>query len=138
MIRCMDLSSFVDGLGSLSAQKIRLYAAGLQAEDGSVAEQVARWQAELAVDRVLRCRATRVEAHRANAAAHRSAQMVLDAARRSGMTLPDSDVTCVARAAAVIARALTLSELAGPLVGQVVGRWERLVYAASAPVGTAA
>jgi hypothetical protein len=122
----MDLASFLDGLGSLSAADIRLYAAGLQAEDVSVAEQVAQWQAELAIDRLLRCRVTRVEAHRANAAAHRSAQMVLDAARRNGMTLPDSDVTCVARAAAAIARGMSLSDVAEPFVSRILGRWERV------------
>jgi len=109
----MDLTSFTEAIRRLSAEDIRSCAAGLEAQEASVAEEVVQWQAELTIDRLLHSRCTRAEAQRANAAAHRTARLVVDVARRRGIELPDSDVTRVARAAAGIARGLSLQTLPG-------------------------
>jgi hypothetical protein len=100
----MDLAGFTETLRRLSADDIRRRAARLEAQEVSVADEVAQWQAELTIDRLLHSRCTRAEAQRANAAAHRTARLVVEVAGRRGIELPDSDVTRVARAAAGIAR----------------------------------
>ncbi|HEY4409086.1 MAG TPA: hypothetical protein VGO87_04340 [Acidimicrobiia bacterium] len=123
----MDLASFTEALRRLSAEDIRTCAAGLGAQEASVADEVVQWQAELTVCRLLHSRCTRAETQRANAAAHRTARLVVDTARRRGMELPDSDVTCVARAAAGVARGLSLPALPGQFLELILARWARAV-----------
>lgn len=125
----MDLAGFTEALRRLSAEDIRICAAGLDAQETSVADEVMQWQAELTIGRLLHSRSTRAEAQRANAAAHRTARLVVDVARRRGMELPDSDVTRVARAAAGIARGLSLQALPARFRELIVARWTRAVAA---------
>src|SRR5204863_3514329 len=110
----MDMGGFSESLQRLSAEDIRQCAAGLAPDEQCVADQVAQWRAELAIDRLIRRHCTRAEGQRATAAAQRAARLVVDVAHRQGMALPDGDVSRVARAAAQIARALTLGGMAGP------------------------
>jgi hypothetical protein len=124
----MDLASFTDALRRLSAEDIRICAAGLEAQEASVADEVLRWQAELTIGRLLHCRATRAETQRANAAAHRTARLVVDVARRRGMDLPHSDVTRVARAAGGIARGLSIPRLPSRFRELGLSRWARAVH----------
>ena len=123
----MDLSGFTEALRHLSADDIRLCAAGLEAQEASVAEEVVQWRAELAIGRLLHSRCMRAETQRANAAAHRTARLVVDVARRHGIDLPDSDVTRVARAAADVARGLALHAIPGPFRDLMLTRWTRAV-----------
>jgi len=127
----MDLASFTEALRRLSADDIRICAAGLEAQEASVsvADEVLRWQAELTISRLLHSRGTRAETQRANAAAHRTARLVVDVARRRGMELPNSDVTRVARAAAGIARGLSLQALPGRFRDLILAHWDRAVDA---------
>jgi hypothetical protein len=119
----MDLAGFTETLRRLSADDIRRRAARLEAQEVSVADEVAQWQAELTIDRLLHSRCTRAEAQRANAAAHRTARLVVEVAGRRGIELPDSDVTRVARAAAGIARGLSLEALPGRFRDAILTRW---------------
>ena len=123
----MDLASFTEALRRLSAEDIRICAAGLKAQEASVADEVVRWQAELAIGRLLHCRATRAEIQRANAAGHCTARLVVDVARRRGMDLPDSDVTRVARAAGAIAHGLSIQHLPSRFRELTLSRWARAV-----------
>ena len=88
-----------------------------------------QWQAELTIGRLLHSRCTRAETQRANADAHRTARLVVDVARRRGIDLPDSDVTRVARAAAGIARGLSLQALPDRFRELLLARWARAVEA---------
>ena len=123
----MDLARFTEELRRLSVEDIRSCAAGLGAQEASVADEVVQWQAELTIERLLHSRGTRAETQRANAAAHRAARLVVEVARRRGIELPDSDVTRVARAAARVARGLALDALPGPFMELVLARWARAV-----------
>jgi len=122
----MNLTTFTDGLRRLSAEDIRRCAAGLDAEGMSVADAMVEWRAELAIDRLLRRQCSRAENQRATAASHSAARCVLDAARRTGIELPDTGVTRVARTAGQIARGLALNGLAGSgrYAQVLLGRWE--------------
>ena len=66
----MDLARFTEELRCLSVEDIRSCAAGLDAQEASVADEVVQWQAELTVARLLHSRGTRAETQRANASAH--------------------------------------------------------------------
>jgi hypothetical protein len=134
----MDLATFTEELRRFSAEDIRMCAAGLDAQEVSVADEVVQWGAELAIDRLLRRHCTRAETQQANAVAHRTARLVVDVARRSGIELPDGDVTRVARTAAEIARGLSLNVLAGPFLELILVRWERAIDAGSPQVINAA
>ena len=125
----MNLASFTEDIRRLSAEDIRSCAAGLGAQEASVADDVVRWQADLTVERLLHSPGTRVQTQRANAEAHRTARLVVEVARRRGIALPDSDVTRVARAAAQVARGLSLEALTAPFMELVVARWARAVDA---------
>jgi hypothetical protein len=125
----MDLAGFTESLRRLSAEDIRFCAAGLEAQEASVADEVMQWQVELTIGRLLHCRSTRADTQRAHAAAHRTARLVVDVARRRGIDVPDSDVTRVARAAAGIARCLSLAALPARSREFMLARWARAVDA---------
>lgn len=134
----MDVVTFTDSLRRLSAEDLRRCAAGLNAEELTVADEVVQWRAEFAIDRLIRCRCTRSEAQQATAAAQRTARLVVEVARRNGIQLPDGDVTRVARTAGQIARGLAVDRLAGPFVRPLLARFEAALNRASSPVLAAA
>jgi|ERR687895_631894 hypothetical protein len=134
----MDLATFTDGLRRLSDEDIRRCATGLDPDQMSVSEEVLQWRAELGIERLLRTHGSRAEAQRANAAGHRAAVTVVEAARLHGLELPHPDVTRVARAASQIARGLVVNGTASSLVQIMLCRWERALSAARRPVLTAA
>jgi hypothetical protein len=101
----MDLLEFLSGLRGLSESDIRDLARQCQARFVSPADEVEWRRANLAIEQVAR-RSHRSQA--VTAAGHEAARAVVGAARRSGLALPDTDVTCVARAANRIACALRL------------------------------
>jgi hypothetical protein len=133
----MDLLTFRENLLRLSADDIRRCAAALAIEDRTVADEVVCWRAEFAIDRLVRCGCTRAEAQHAAVAAHETARLVTDVARRRGMALPDGDVTRVARSAAHIARGLVVSA-AGPFVQILLRRFQGAMDSAAPPVLSAA
>lgn len=121
----MDLATFTHALRRLSEEDIRRCATGLDVEQMSVSDEVRQWRAELAIERALRTRCTRAESQQANAAAHRAAETVVEAARLHGLRSPDTGVTRVARAASQIARGLALNGLAGSSVQIMLLRWDQ-------------
>jgi len=134
----MDVASFSESLRRLSAEDIRRCAARLQPDEQSVADQVTQWRAELAIDRLIRRHCTRAEAQRATAAAQRTARLVVEVARRRGMSVPDGDVSRVARTAAQIARGLALGGLAGPFLPTLLAQFDAALERGASPVLTAA
>jgi hypothetical protein len=102
----MDLPEFLSALRGLSERDIRDLARKLQARFVSPADEVEWWRANLAIKRV--ARSSRARSQAVTAAGHEAARAVVDAAQRSRLVLPDTDVTCVARAANKIACALRL------------------------------
>jgi hypothetical protein len=134
----MDLATFTQVLRRLSEDEISRCATGLDVEGMSVSDEVRQWRAELAIERALRTRCTRAEAQRANAAAHRAAETVVDAARLHGLQSPDSRVTRVARAASQIARGLALNGKAGTSVQVMILQWDEAMSGPSHRTLTAA
>lgn len=124
----MELSEFVASLERLTADDIRLVAKSLDSE--TLADEVDWWRATIAIDRAIRhARATR---HAARAAS-RAVAVVQERAERFGFTLPDADVTRVARAAAEIARGFAAGPATQPIVRLLLEPWA--VVIPSAPVG---
>jgi hypothetical protein len=101
----MDLPEFLSVLRGLSESDIRDLARRLQARFVSPADEVEWWRANLAIERVARS-SRRSQA--VTAAGREAARAVVGAAQRARLALPDTDVTCVARAANKIACALRL------------------------------
>jgi hypothetical protein len=134
----MDVAAFTDRLRRLSAEEIRVCAAALELEDRSVAEQVIRWRAELAIDCLVRRRCSRAEAQQARGAARTAARLVVDVARRRGIALPDADVTRVARVAGEIAQGLALGGVAVPFVQRLLTDFETGIIADTPSVLSAA
>lgn len=102
----MDLLEFLSALRGLSESDIRDLARKLQARFVSPADQVEWRRANLAIEQV--ARSSRARSRAVTAAGHEAARAVVGAAERSCLALPDTDVTCVARAANKIACALSL------------------------------
>jgi hypothetical protein len=134
----MDVETFTDSLRRLAAEDLRRCAAGLNAEEQSVADEMVQWRAELAIDRLIRGQCTRSEAQQATAAAQRTARLVVEVARHDGIELPDRDVTRVARTAGQIARGLAVGRLAGPFVQPLLARFEAAMEGARSPLLAAA
>jgi hypothetical protein len=113
-----EAARFVKLLHDLSESDLRSIARSLSSD--AVTDEVDWWRATIAIDKVLRhVRLTRQAAHAALEAAH----AVQDAAARSGIDLPDDDVTKVARAAADIARGLVAGTPARPVVRLLLEHW---------------
>ncbi|MDZ4827208.1 MAG: hypothetical protein SGJ13_12215 [Actinomycetota bacterium] len=99
----MDLLAFGQSLGALRIADIRSIAAHDAASRDSIAGEVEVRRATLHVERVLRATQRRNQAAMAGLTV---VALVQGAARRAGVELPDRDVTRVARAAELVARAL--------------------------------
>ena len=114
----MEIPNFIDHLSSLTLSEIQVCASRIKASE-SAADDVAWWRATLAVDRAL----TRAGKGRAaGLAASAAAATVRDAAERGGARLPNPEVTCVARSAASVARAL-IAGIAGPHLTSLLRPW---------------
>jgi hypothetical protein len=120
----VDLVRFARALRDLTADDIRQISADLVVLVGSPADEVVATKAVLAIEQSLH------RLHRSSQgglASHVVAQSVLAAAERSGMTLPDDDVTRVARSAAMIARALIAGLVAEDAVKFLTGGWRSIL-----------
>jgi hypothetical protein len=103
----MDVVAFGRALSELTVDDIRSIAQDLAAASMSPADEVAVTRAVLVIEQALR------RTHRlpnAAAAALTATTAVQDVAHRVRVTLPDRDVTRVARAAAQLARGLVLGD----------------------------
>ena len=114
----MDLTEFDAALKQLTADDIHQVARSLASD--TAGDEVDAWHATIAIDRALR------HSHRSRHAARAAwdaAQIVQGAAEADGMTLPDVDVTHVARAAAEIARGITAGDDCVLEVNQLLQHW---------------
>jgi hypothetical protein len=106
----VDVVAFGQALTELSVDDIRAVSRDLCEASDSIADEIALTRSVLLIEQTLR-RTHRLQ--NAAAAALAAATAVQEAAQRARMTLPDSDVTRVARAAAQLARALVAAENLG-------------------------
>jgi len=114
----MDLTEFDAALEQLTVDDIHHVARSLASD--TAGDEVDAWRATIAIDRALR------HSHRSRQAARAAwdaAQRVQRVAAAYGMTLPDVDVTHVARAAAEIARGLTAGDDCVLEVRQLLQHW---------------
>ncbi len=112
------VSRFLDELEALTADDVRRIAASLESE--VLTDEVDWWRATIAIDKVLRHSRCSRQAARAAGDAARAVQ---EAAVRCGISLPDVDVTRVARAAADVARGLAAGPPARPIVRLLLEHW---------------
>jgi hypothetical protein len=113
---------FTEALRDMSADDLHRVATSLDTE--VICDEVDWWRATIAIDKLLRhTQCTRRAARAATDAAH----AVQDAAGRAGITLPDAEVTRVARAAAEVARGLAAGPPARPVVGILLEHWTDIV-----------
>jgi hypothetical protein len=123
----MDVAGFNRALEHLSADDMHQVAATLGAHSDSAAEEVEAWRVTLTIDRVLRrTHQTRVAARAASTVTH----TVLKVAAREGITLPDAEVTHLARAAAEVARGLVAGDEVTNEVQTLLVDWSPVVAAA--------
>jgi hypothetical protein len=114
----MDLPEFHAALQLLTVDDIHHVARSLASD--TAGDEVDAWHATIAIDRALR------HSHRsrqAGRAAWDAAQIVQRAAEAHGMSLPDVDVTHVARAAAEVARGMTAGDDCMLEVRQLLQHW---------------
>ncbi|HEV8625008.1 MAG TPA: hypothetical protein VG034_11180 [Acidimicrobiia bacterium] len=121
----MDLPEFLSALRGLSESDIRDLARTLQARFVSPADEVEWWRANLAIEQV--ARSSRARSQAVTAAGHEAARAVVGAAQRARLALPDTDVTCVARAANKIACALRLGSDGATHLGTLLKGWSSAV-----------
>jgi hypothetical protein len=117
----MDLLEFLSALRGLSESDIRDLARKFQARFVSPADEVEWCRANLAIEQA--ARSSRARSQAVTAAGHEAARAVVGAAQRSRLALPDTDVTCVARAANRIARALRLGSDGATHLGTLLKGW---------------
>jgi hypothetical protein len=123
----MDVAGFNRALEQLTADDMHHVAATLGAHSDSAAEEVEAWRVTLTIDRVLRrTHQTRVAARAASTVTH----TVLKVAAREGITLPDAEVTHLARAAAEVARGLVAGDEVTNEVQTLLVDWSPVVAAA--------
>jgi hypothetical protein len=123
----MDVAGFNRALEQLTADDMHHVAATLGAHSDSAAEEVEAWRVTLTIDRVLRrTHQTRVAARAASTVTH----TVLKVAAREGITLPDAEVTHLARAAAEVARGLVAGDEVTNEVQTLLIDWSPVVAAA--------
>jgi len=121
----VELDEFVAALDRLTADDIRLVAKSLDLE--CIADEVDWWRATIAIDRAIRhARVTRVAARAAADAAER----VQERAALGGFCLPDDSVTRVARAAAEVARGLSVGPSTQPIVRLLLQPWATVLAVA--------
>ena len=125
----MDVEVFGQALTKLTFDDIRSIAFDLREARSSTADEVANTRAMLIIEQTLR-RTHRL--HDAAKAALAAAMKVQDVALGAGVDLPDDAVTCVARAAAQIARGMVVSDHPGVDDAlHVLGHgWHRVPYLA--------
>jgi hypothetical protein len=121
----VDVEDFGSALTGLTVDDIRSIASDLHAVRTSTADEVAGTRAMLIIEQTLRH--TR-RLHDAAVAAFKTATKVQEIAQRAEVDLPDTDVTCVARAAAQLARGMVVCEYPGVDEAlHVLGRgWHRV------------
>jgi hypothetical protein len=120
----VELVGFARVLRDLTADDIFEVASDLETMVESTAGQVAATRAVLSIEQSLRCLRRSAQA---GLAAHAVAQSVLAAAERSGIELPNDDVTRVARSAASLARGMVAGLVADDAVQYLAGGWTRLI-----------
>lgn len=120
---------FAQSLLHLSRASIELQAAGLKTQRTSPDDDVAWWEATMALNRALRRRGS---GHEAAMAAHLASQAVIAAATRTGLAL-GPDVTAVARSAGEVARMLVAGDLNTTGAGYLARGWENLLMPPAAP-----
>src|SRR4051812_13137315 len=129
----MELAAFTADLSRLSADDIRAISAGIEENFRTPDDEVTWWHATLTVDRLLR----RTGRSRAAAlAAQAATDAVKSAAGTAGIPGPDQDVIRVARGAAHVARALSLSP-GSVRLDHLVRGWERWLSRRAEPVPVA-
>ena len=122
----MELEEFTTALGRMSAIDLHEVAVVLHAHTESAGDEVDAWRVTIAIDRALRrAHLTRVAARAASNASH----AVLHAAETQGISLPDDEVTHVARAAAEVARGIVAGPEAEVEVKTLLTSWPPLVGA---------
>jgi hypothetical protein len=121
----VDVTAFGHALTELTVADIRAISADISAVLTSPADDVATTRATLVIEQTLR-RAHRLQ--NAAAAALVAATAVQQVAHNADVSMPDDDVTRVARSAAQLARALVAGD--GPGVDEaihcLVRGWHRL------------
>ena len=126
---CISAIQFAQSLLHLSGPRIELQAVGLKARRASPDDDVAWWEATMALDRALRRRGT---GHEAAMAARLAAQAVLAAATLTGLA-SGPDVNAVARSAGEVARALAAGDLHTAGADYLARGWEDLISPAGLP-----
>ncbi len=116
----MDLQHFLDTLDRLTEPQLRELAPRLDHHHGSAADEVQEWHVLLGVRRVLE---RRHRSRDAAIAAHQASVRVVAAAAADGISLPDHDVTCVARGAAEVARAIAAGDDASGELHSLLADW---------------
>jgi hypothetical protein len=101
----VTIEEFIVILRQLTAEMILAAADDLDEHASSAAGEVAWWRATVEIDRLLRVHHA---GRRAALAASQAAAAVTAAAVKAGLDLADRRVTAVARAAADVARGLTV------------------------------
>ena len=121
----VDVTAFGHALAELTVADIRAIASDLAAVSTSPADDVATTRAVLVVEQTLR-RSHRLQ--HAAAAALVAATAVQQVAHDADVSMPDDDVTRVARAAAQVARALVAGDSPGidEAVHWLVRGWHHL------------
>ena len=123
---------FTQSLLHLSRARIELHAAGLKARRSSPDDDVAWWEATLALNRTLRHGGT---GPHVAMAAHLAAQAVLAAATRTGLGL-NPDVAAVARSAGEAARVLAAGDLNTTGAGYLIRGWEDILVPLAEPASS--
>lgn len=119
----MTLDELLQALRALDAVGIARARAVIDAAHATVADEVATWEELIALDQRLRHRG---RGRDAALAAHRAAEAVRAAALAAGIALPDPAVTCVAREAAALARALVAADGSGTACPRLTAEAEAL------------
>jgi hypothetical protein len=125
----VDVEVFGQALTKLTLDEIRSIAFDLHEARSSIADEVANTRAMLIIEQTLRYTH---RLHDAAIAALAAAMKVQDVALHAGIGMPDDAVTCVARAAAQIARGMVVGDHPGVddalhTLGQ---GWHRCAYLA--------
>jgi hypothetical protein len=106
----VDVEIFGSALTGLTVDDVRSIASDLHEVRASTADEIASTRAVLIIEQTLR---RTHHMHDAALAALAAATKVQEIAQREQIDLPDSEVTCVARAAAQLARGLVVADHPG-------------------------
>jgi hypothetical protein len=121
----VDVSRFTEALSRMTALDLRRVAAELACGRSCVADDLAWWEATVDIERALKLQHRRRDAAMA---AHHASSAVQTAAAHAGLTLPDDDVTRVARAAADVARGLAAGPPADDATRRLLHGWVPLLH----------